>query len=275
MTLIKKYVITTIGGNNRSYKKNIIELKCNQCEKLYECPDKYKNRAIKSELHFCNIVCSQLSFSNGILRKKAIETILERYDGYYVKTDKFINEQKELCLSLYGVKSRLESAIILEKIKATNIEKFGRPTFAGSKKHVESCDFIDISRKAWKTKIKNGTCSKSAPEEKFYQILINFFDLTDIKRQAPLLRQWIDFHICSANIYIQVDGVYWHGLNRDLDIIKLGKTSQDQKIYKQILRDQKLNEYCKFNKIKLIRFTDKEILQKTEREIYATIRTFM
>ena len=87
-----------------------------------------------------------------------------------------------------------------------------------------------------------------------------------------MIRQWIDFYIVSINLYIQVDGVYWHGLNRSLKEIRLQKTSQDKKIYKQILRDRKLNKYMKKEQLRLVRITDDEISEKTDNEIILLIR---
>lgn len=271
MTLIKEYIETKIAGNNRSYNKTILELQCNQCGVIYKCPMVYLIRAKNSELHFCSKKCSRLSSKNGLLRAKINSSILEKYDGYYVETDEFSKKQKETFLSLYGVEKILQSSEILDKIKKTNKIKYGRETFVGSQKHKESCDFKLIAQKAWETKIKNQTFSSSKQEEKMFSILFNNFEESDIIRQVPLLNQRIDFYIKSINLYIQIDGVYWHGLNRDEEVIKEGKTSQDKKIYKQILRDRKLNDYCKNNHLKIIRFTDEDIDKKEESEIYAML----
>jgi hypothetical protein len=70
---------------------------------------------------------------------------------------------------------------------------------------------------------------------------------------------------------VQVDGEYWHGLNRSPEEISLGKTSQDKKIYNQILRDRKLNQYCRDNNINIFRITDVDVKTKKEGEIYADI----
>src|SRR5690606_35609423 len=135
--------------------------------------------------------------------------------------------------------------------------------------------YKEIAKKAWETKIKNGSCSKSKPEEQMYTYLIDMYGVKNVKRQKQLLNQFVDFYITTTNTYIQVDGVYWHGLNRPTNKIKMGKTLQDKKIYKQILRDKDLNEFCRTNNINLIRFTDDEIKSKTKEEIYASISSFM
>lgn len=270
MTFVRKYDEFKIAGR-RKYVKEIMILRCDECGLEYKCPDncKYriKNRDDNS-LSFCSKKCSDNSKK---LLKKRQEAVIEKYDGYYVTTTKFLKEQKDVCLSLYGVKSRFEAEPILEKIRKTNIERYGRPTFAGSKQHIESCDWKDIAVKAWKTKIKNGSCSKSLPEEKMYAVLVRFFGDYNVKRQVPLIRQWVDFYIASIKCYVQVDGEYWHGLNRSSEEISLGKTSQDKKIYKQILRDRQLNQYCCDNNINIFRITDVDVKTKSEGEIYADL----
>ncbi len=271
MTYVKSYILSTIGGNNRLYRKEVILLKCDNCGKQYSCDERYKSRAKVSNLHFCCKGCSSQSFTDGKLKKVTNDSIIMKYDGYYVTTKQFKEEQKDLCLSLYGVPSRLEASEILSKIEETNIAKYGKPTFAGSDQHVKSLDYKAISVKAWKTKIQNGSCSKSLPEEVMYEYLVDYYGFDNVQRQKRLFNQWIDFYIPITNVYIQVDGVYWHGLNRPVEIIKLQKTSQDKKIYKQILRDEKLNDYCMSNNIKLIRLTDKDLNTKTKEEIYAML----
>jgi G:T-mismatch repair DNA endonuclease (very short patch repair protein) len=198
-------------------------------------------------------------------------TILNRYDGYFVTTKSFKESQRDLCMSLYGVPSRLEASEILSKIEKTNIAKYGKSTFAGSDQHVRSLDYVSISEKAWRTKIRNGSCSKSLPEEMMNQYLVDFYGVSNVQRQVKVLTQWVDFYVPIIDTFIQVDGVYWHGLNRSAEVIKLQKTSQDKKIYKQVLRDERLNMYCKDNGIKLIRITDNDIRVKTKEEIYAML----
>lgn len=167
----------------------------------------------------------------------------------------------------YGVISPFSLQVIRDKSKITCNEKYNTDYFGSSDQWESKLDRNDIARKAWETKIKNGTCSKSFPEEKLNNILLLLFNKNDIIRQKRIIGQWIDFYIISLNLYIQVDGIYWHGLNRDINIIKLGKTTQDIKIYKQILRDEKLNKYMTENNMKLLRITDINVLKSSIEDI--------
>jgi very-short-patch-repair endonuclease len=266
MTIIKLIEYSS----TRKYKKRDITLKCDECHKIYDCESRYKIRAIKSELHFCSKDCSKQSFSSGKLKQKANKKLIEKYGSFYVQTREFKKQQKEQCLQQYGVESRLEAKEILEKIKQTCLEKYGKETFVGSDVHKSKLDYDAIAQKAWKTKIKNGTCSKSKIEERIAQIL----DSNNIKyeRQVPKIKQWIDFYLISMDLYIQIDGVYWHGLNRPIEIIAEGNTSQDKKIYKQVLRDNKLNQYMKNNGLNLLRITDEQINKMSDDDVLNYIK---
>lgn len=255
------------GGKNKRRK---ILLRCDECQKEYYCQYS-KSRALKSKLHFCSKTCSSKSMSNGKLKQKTHDELRNKYGSSYVNTDKFKTEREELWLRRYGVKNILKAPAIREKIKQTNLKKYGREVYAGSDDWESKLDRGDIARKSWLTKIANGTCSKSLVEERINNILTTKFGEANVKRQVPLIGQWIDFEILIPNFYLQVDGVYWHGLNRDIDIIKQGTSSQDQKIYKQILRDEKLNEYMKNKNMVLLRITDETINLSSDEEIFKLI----
>ena len=270
MTIISVKEIPILPSGK--YKHREILLKCDECYVEYNCQYS-KSRSLKSELHFCSIQCSSKSMSAGILSKKTHDKLIEKYGSSYVETESFKKEREKTWISKYGVKNILSSPEIQEKIKNTNLEKYGREVYAGGDDWESKLDRDEIVRKAWLTKIKNGTCSKSAPEERLAIILEKEFGEDNIRRQVLMIKQWIDFYVVSLDLYIQIDGIYWHGLNRDLDIIKLGKTSQDQKIYKQILRDEKLNEYMKISNKKLVRITDSKIKNSSDTEILDIIIT--
>jgi very-short-patch-repair endonuclease len=250
-------------------RKNII-LKCDECYKIYNCEKRYKSRSLKNKLHFCSKQCSTKSGSNGVLKNRFQTSILNKFGSFYVETSNFKQQQKELCLRQYGVESRLEAPEILDKIKKTCIEKYGKETFGGSEAHKNSLDYNLIAEKAWKTKIKNGSCSKSNIEEKIAVLLSN--NNIVYERQVPVIKQWVDFYLPKYELYLQIDGSYWHGLNRPREIIALQKTSQDKKIYKQILRDEKLNLHMIKNNLKLLRLTDQQINKMSDSDIINCIK---
>lgn len=274
MTLINSYKITRVGGRNRRYVTEIIELKCDFCDIIYICPVKYKVRARNSKLHFCSIQCRDSSSKNGKLRESLQTEMIKKYGSFYVETPEFKNSQINACLQKYGVTNRLKSKEILDKIKQTNTKKYGRNTFVGSKSHQSKMDYNEVARKAWITKIANGTCSKSKIEERVYDILSKYFGEASIIRQVPIIRQWIDFYIKPIDLYLQVDGIYWHGLNRPVEEISLQKTAQDKRIFKQIFTDAKLNEHMLKSNKKLLRITDEQIKYMSDEDIINYIKDF-
>lgn len=71
-----------------------------------------------------------------------------------------------------------------------------------------------------------------------------------------LVNGWdIDFFVSTTLVYFQLDGVYWHGLDRP--IVKQTNTT----IQKTMLRDKKQIDWFQKNNKKLVRITDKQMLQ--------------
>jgi hypothetical protein len=273
MTLIKTTRVKAARKSNKPMKLGKVYLQCDFCQKRFVCRENTKYRVLKQDLHFCSKKCSSKSLSNGgKLRLKTENTMIEKYGkAYFCDTDTFKEQQKEFLLENYGVTNRLQIPENIEKIKQTNLERYGRETYAGSEDHQSKIDHKEIAQKAWATKIKNGTCSKSGPEDFLFDLLVENFGIENVQRQIPMIRQWIDLYVIPLGLYIQVDGVYWHGLNRDIEIIKKQATRQDKKIYKQILRDEKLNNYMKESKMKLFRITDTQIKTWSEEDIMFSI----
>lgn len=263
MTIIKIEVEEKIAGKNRKYKRKILYLKCDYCSNEYTCPENTKIRALKKENHFCSKSCSTNSLKNGLLRNKVENTLINKYGvkGYVTAFD-FQDKSKKSCIDKYGVDHGMKVEKIKNKLKQVCLEKYGKETFLGSDIWRSKVDHKDIARKAWLTKIKNGSCSKSYTEEKLYQLLCDIFGVDDVVRQVYIIRQWIDFYIKSLDLYLQLDGVYWHGLNRNISEIKNSSVRQDKKIYQNYVRDQKLNSYMKSKGLKMIRITD-ELFNKS------------
>jgi hypothetical protein len=92
-----------------------------------------------------------------------------------------------------------------------------------------------------------------------FQFLVNEF--CDVDRHVFINKWDIDFYIKSIDTYVQLDGVYWHGLDRPIDVITLFLHPRDKTIYNTLLRDKEQNKWFEQNDKRLIRFTDKEIKQ--------------
>jgi very-short-patch-repair endonuclease len=268
MTIVKIEIEEKTAGRNRKYQKKILYLKCDHCDDEYICPENTKIRACKMQNHFCSKSCSTKSLQNGLLRSKVECTLIEKYGvkGYVTASD-FQNKSKKSCLDKYGVDHGMKTKEVKNRLRKICLEKYGKETFLGSDVWRSKVDHKDIARKAWLTKIKNGSCSTSRTEENLYLLLCDIFGADDIVRQVYIIRQWVDFYIKSLNLYLQLDGIYWHGLNRDISQIKNSNIRQDKKIYQNYLRDQKLNSYMKEKGLKMVRITDEFFNKSCKQDI--------
>lgn len=68
----------------------------------------------------------------------------------------------------------------------------------------------------------------------------------------------IDFYIPSIDTYIQFDGVYWHGLDRPIEVIRSSSKVRDQAIVVKWETDRKQNAWFNEHARRLIRVTDEE-----------------
>lgn len=93
----------------------------------------------------------------------------------------------------------------------------------------------------------------------------------DVAAQVWINDKCVDFYVPSIDTYVQFDGVYWHGLDRPIDIIAEGRTARDVQIYKKWLSDREQDAWFLAQGMRLARFTDAEykkmgckIIQKLE-----------
>jgi len=179
------------------------------------------------------------------IRNKIEKTNVEKYGSINPFGSNKIKEKiKKTNLKKYGVEYPLQNKKVQEKTKKTNLEKYGVENPTQNK---------EIQKKVHETKKRNGSYGKSIQEDKYYKCLCLDYGKEDIERQKRINGWSIDFHIKSKNLYIQFDGVYYHGLDRPLEEIKKFKTDTDKVIYGTMLRDIAQNKWFKNNNMTLIR----------------------
>lgn len=114
-------------------------------------------------------------------------------------------------------------------------------------------------RKRIRTTLKqNKSYLKSRPEDRLYAALSSVF--RSVERQAPLNGWDIDFLVHDVSTYVQLDGVYWHGLDRPIEQIRLRASKHDVRILGTMQRDVEQNHYCATHGIRLVRITDRALL---------------
>jgi len=220
-------------------------------------------------------------FSSQQTKDKIKTVLIERYGVDNPKKSKSIlNKSKETCMIRYGVdnpaksdhirekereayrkKSPEEMTSILEKRIQTNLQRYGVSYPMQSEEIKSAFDWASAYKKSCETKSKNKTGTQQSKIEILVgQHLSNIFGEQNVLSQVAVNDRWtFDFYLLNEDVYIQVDGTYWHGLNRPLDEIKKLKSSKDTRILETFNKDRAQDEWADKNGICLVRITDEEI----------------
>lgn len=277
-----------------------IRLICDICNKKYSRFNNY-NRILNKTNNFCSHECSNIARKKGnLLNLKIVATNRKKYNSDYgLQSEKIIIKARKTCISKYGVSHPAKLDSEKQKRKNTCIRKYGKTSYLAtddsrnamqaksitlygtpyplqSDAFKKSLDWNKIAKKRHETMKRNGVYKKimSKPEAVVYDLLIYFFGKNNVEHQEVVNDRWsIDFYIKTKNVYIQVDGIYWHGLDRSLDVIKEFKNLRDKVIYKKYVTDRKQDEWFKENNLMLIRFTDYEAMNGIE-NIKQSLRRF-
>lgn len=169
----------------------------------------------------------ELGYSNPLISEKRYET--KRKNNTLPNSESVLKRQ-------YETKSKNGTLPNSPKV----IEK-GRNTLLSKGQEFMN----EINRKRNETFKKNRTFTRSKSADLFFETFssLNFereFQVNDKK-------SWfIDFYSHEHNIYVQFDGVYWHGLD--------GRITE--RVARHIEIDKRQNEYFEKNNLKLYRVTD-------------------
>ena len=104
-----------------------------------------------------------------------------------------------------------------------------------------------------------------------HTILCRAFGDGKVKRQMRMGRWTVDFYVEGIDTYVELDGEYWHGLDRPLDVIALCTTRTDRKILGTHHSDRMQDEWFRDNALRLIRITDKELRRLSEIDIVSRV----
>ena len=85
-------------------------------------------------------------------------------------------------------------------------------------------------------------------------------------------RWTVDFFVEPANAYVEVDGTYWHGLDRTIEELSQSNTRIDRKILATRHSDAMQNSWFADNGLRLVRFTDKELKRMPRQTIIDRIK---
>lgn len=202
-------------------------------------------------------------FCSALVKEKSKKTSIEHF-GFPVPSMSPIIKERIIKTNLerYGVEQVFSSSIIKEKIALTCLVRYGVKSTAAIPSVVISRNTLEARVKAHQTMKRMKTYRKSAVEDKCFKLLCEMFGVENVLRQE-LVNGWsIDFFVKPICTYVQLDGVYWHGLDRPLSKILEYKSPRDIVIYKKHLFDIKQSEWFKDNGLSLVRITDVEFLKQ-------------
>jgi hypothetical protein len=202
----------------------------------------------KNIYHICALKRAENLRKKGLLSVIGKKTLLKkRQNGYY--TEKFLVKRSESAIK--GVNTRKSKGAIFNRL---------------------------VSLKISETRKKNGTYNKSNPESKFgsflsskfncvhNQISINsneFIKLFGLRLEDYKKSFTFDFAVVEDGriIFICIDGIYYHGLDRPIVEIANLRTKTDKTIFETYYRDRYLEDYISSKNmcINVVKFSDVSI----------------
>jgi hypothetical protein len=228
--------------------------KCDQCKSEYEI-DGRLNYVLSKEHHFCSRVCQ------GKARKVGgcLHYVYDLFDSSF--SDPMTKEKiKQVKYDKYGPLGSDARKEIAVKTKETMLKRYGGKSSFSAPLLRHKFDFAKMAKKRHETMKASGVYKTSKEEDTFFEFLKRF---GHIERNVVVKNVWpIDFYILDNDVYVQFDGVYWHGLDRSIEEISTHKTARDVVIHKKWQTDREQEKWFKENGMRLIRIPSSEFNRK-------------
>lgn len=269
----------------KEHNCTILTLRCDHCTGEFERKTNIR-RQLNMAYHFCSRRCSQgARAKSGVLRLVMEETMRRKMgDDWASQIGQKINKSqtpeqrkargrkaKQTVFERYGANSacqiphvrkacmnaRIQPDVIANQ-QATVLARFGVKSVLSLPEVHVLANSPEAQKKRHETMKRNGAYYKSRPEEQCYLLLCERYGT--VERQVWMNGWAIDFYVPCIDTYVQEDGVYLHGLDRQIEIIKECKTKKDAEIYRKWQRDREQDEWFKSTGRRLLRITDKQVL---------------
>lgn len=253
---VKEVQVVRVSPRARKVKQ-VIVYRCDQCQCEYR--GKYqKSYLTNRRFHLCSYDCLGRSRRTGGV---AVEYQLQFRDMKLWQT-----QLKRTLKKRYGVDNPSSLEWVKQKKVETTRLHYG---VDNPQQHPE------IKRRSIETYAKNSFCVwTSKPERAFGELLCAKFGRENVKVQQLVERKWsIDFYVKSIDTYVQFDGVYWHGLDRPIDVIKASSKPRDQGIYGKWIKDRELDAHMCERGMRLVRVTDIMFRESADACLRAVMRT--
>lgn len=260
----------------RQWHVTVVITRCDQCMIEFEHSGSNVSRHLLREHHFCSKTCTDEARRKGNVINRSFETLcLERYGAISpLAVQEFKEKSKQTCMQKYGVHHPGAVRALIEQRKCTCLERYGKTTplmtddavlvrksVEYKEKHrlaLSKVDKVAVAKKRHETMKRNNSYGKSKVEDDLYALLCSIFGESNVNRQVTVHTWPIDFFIVSKKTYVQLDGVYWHGLDRPLSEIVKYKNKRDIVIHGKMLTDERQNVWFAQNNMKLLRITDQQ-----------------
>lgn len=275
--------------SNRICKRRL--LKCDNCGKEFE--KNLKTDKHGQIYHFCSPKCVHQSITDGLLRKQIENTNLDRFNvknpmqNFEVKNRamstnieryghvcpmKHVDVQekaRQTSMGNWGVENPAQSPIIKQRISETVNERYDVP-WAALTDQCRSLFNSEKSRmKSHETRKKNGSFRTSKIEQRIFEICREAFENA---KQWVRINGWVidvQFKFQEKIVYLQVDGVFWHGLDRPLEQIH----ENARRTYD---RDREQEKWFQEQELILIRLpVDNDSNHKTDDEILNELKKLL
>lgn len=276
--------------------KIIYTYSCDECGNLFES----KRPASGRRRHYCTSQCRIEARKLGKLgHQDFVETCQRRFGRdnpeiprqprSYVSKE-IRDEQRRAALKIarqkacqkYGVTSVSKLDYVKEKLKRCNrVASLTKSRETLLARYGVTCPYQiprirerALSQEAQAKRMISfkATASKiSRAERLLTEKLIEIFGAENVEIQRTVCNKWpIDIYIKLIDTYVQVDGIYWHGLDRPKDVIERSTNPRDVVILRKMSTDVEQNNWFKASNLRLIRVTDIDI----KRNIDAVIEIF-
>lgn len=217
--------------------KKVYVLQCDQCRIDFERPGKEK--FVNAEHHFCSAKCR--------VDAQKIGGVLCNQNPALIRSD-VLKRANIASHSEIATQRRSHSLREYHQNRPIDWQNPGNTPEACIKRH--------------ETMKRNGTYRKSSVEDQVYDYLCSTFGDDQVERNVMINDKWpIDFYVKSIDTYIQLDGVYWHGLDRPIEEIAKHKTPRDAQIHKKWMTDRAQDAWFKERGMTLKRLTDVQFLR--------------
>lgn len=246
----------------------VFKLKCDHCGTVFE---KYLKPKKIERMHFCDLKCCNDAQQNGVFVSasfsspekvrlgagKRKQTMKDRYgaEGTFASPELSIKARSTM-YERFGeaFPQRLEDT--KQKMKVTNIKRWGHECTLHSKQISGSIDRLSLYQKAHETMKQRGLLYESRIERAVRDALITSWSKDSIVTH-PFINGWsIDVFIKPISTYVQVDGAFWHGLDRPIEIVK----ETHPKIYRKWCIDREQERWFSNQaNVKLVRLVDTQL----------------